>query len=118
MLGGYTAALDDHQVPDGGRGFNEALRAYLLFRFGWSTCAGWAHAIRDHLKRGEDELAKFFTVVGEFKDDLGSAPDDLRVVAARLDALTFGEDGIRRRRRAAVVKELRGKPSDTVGVVR
>jgi hypothetical protein len=118
MLWGYTAALDDHRISDSGRGFNEAFRAYLLVRFGWSTCAGWALAIRDHLKNGEDELTKFFTVLGEFKSDLGDTPDDLRVVAARLDALTLRLDGVRRRPRDWVVKQLRGKPSDPAGVVR
>jgi hypothetical protein len=94
MLWGYTAALDDHRIPDSGRGFNEAFRAYLQVRFGWSTCSGWGLAIRDHLKTGEEELAKFFTVLGEFKSDLGHTPDDLRVVAGRLDALTLGADGV------------------------
>lgn len=113
MLGGYTAALKDHRIPDGGRGFNEAFRAYLLLCFGWSTCDGWALAVRDHLKDGEDELAKFFTILGQFKSDIGDDAD-LEDVAARLDALALHADGVRRRPREWVVKQIRKKRLNTV----
>lgn len=107
MLCGYTAALADHRVPDDGLGFNEALRGYLLVRFGWSASCGWAVAIRDHLAAGEDELSKFFILVDEFKSVTDQVPGNLLSIAERLHAISIDTGSLRRRRRDWVLKQLR-----------
>lgn len=109
MLWGYSRALSDHGTPDEGCGFNEAFRAYLLVRFRWSTSCGWAFAIRDHLETGENELTKFFALVDEFKSVVDQVPKSLGAITERLDALSLGEGGSRRRSRSWVLGQLRRK---------
>lgn len=107
MLCGYDIALGDHHVSDEGRGFNGALRAYLLVRFGWSTACGWADAIRQHLRDGEDELSKFFTLVDELKTVAEDVSEDLHAIGARLGDLSRRLNGFRWRRRDWIVTQLR-----------
>ncbi len=107
LLCGYEAALADYDVLDEGNGFSAAFRLYLLVRFGWSTACGWAVAIRDHLKAGEDELARFFELVDEFREVVAEVSLDLVTVGARLDDISLRVNGVRRRRRDWVVEQLR-----------
>jgi len=107
MLSGYEQAVAMHRVEDPGDSFNAALRYYILVRFGWSTCAGWNVAIRDHLRSGQSELDRFFEIVDELltvRNELGL---ELSELARRLDGMSLGLDGYRRRRRAWVVERLR-----------
>lgn len=99
MLWGYSAALADHHVPDDGGDFNEAFRAYLDVRFGWSLACGWAFAIRDHLGTTEDELTKFFVLIDEFKSVVDRVPESLSTVTERLRAISLRCAVSRRRRR-------------------
>lgn len=105
-LWGYEAAIDEHRVPDEGRGFNKAFSWYLEVRFGWSTSCGWARAIREHLRADEEELSKFFQLVDEFCGVVEEVADDLRTVSLRLEAISRRMEGFRRRRRDWVVDQL------------
>ena len=105
MLSGYEAALEDHNVPDEGRGFNAAFRSYLLVRFGWSTSCGWAAAIREHLEDGEDELGRLFGLADELRSVAEAVSEDLDAIGARLEDI-YRRHGIRRRRRDWIVKQL------------
>jgi hypothetical protein len=97
LLDGYAAATEDHDFSDG-RGFKAAFRAYVCVRLGGSPRETWSEAIRRRLPKGEDELAKFFELFDDFKEDFREELDDLRGAAERLDARMIRPDGGRRTR--------------------
>lgn len=107
MFHGYQSALADHDVPEDGRGFTLAFPKYLRLRYGWSTSCGWAVAIRDHLRPGDDELSRFFALADEFRaisDQIGA---DFTTIAGALDSVSLGEGGTRRMSRVMLAKRVR-----------
>lgn len=97
LLDGYAAATEDRDVRDG-RGFKAAFRAYVCARLGGRPRETWSEAIRRRLPKGEDELAKFFELFDDFKEDFRDELHDLRGAAERLDARMIRPDGGRRTR--------------------
>ncbi len=67
MCHGYAMALHAHSIRESGKSFNRDFGDYLERRFGWSTCQGWACAIRDHSRSSSQAFDRFFVLLDEFR---------------------------------------------------
>ena len=73
LLYGYSLAVEQHDLDEPGRGFVKAFGAYLEKRFGWPTTLGPVVAILDGIQPHEDPWERFWELIDEFKNELGSA---------------------------------------------
>ncbi len=69
MCHGYDAALVIHRIDDIGRRFNRRFSDWLLCRFKWSCCRGWAWAILEHSESPEAAFWKFFELLDQFRGE-------------------------------------------------
>ena len=67
---GYAMALGVHGIDEFGTRFNQQFAEYLLERYGWSMCCGWARGIREQSHGDDEAFRRFFELVEEFRDHL------------------------------------------------
>lgn len=69
QIGGYEAALRQHEIDNDVLGFNPGLREYILKKLQWSSCRGWADAIIQNTSSAEEAVTKFFELANQYLEE-------------------------------------------------
>jgi len=64
---GYYTALGVHRVVEDVPDMEHHFRTWLGRKTGWSTCAGWAVALEEHISDPAEQVAEFFRFVEEYR---------------------------------------------------
>jgi hypothetical protein len=68
---GYSVALLTHGITEFGTQFNQKFGDFLLRRYDWSTCSGWAKAIRRNCDSDEEAFRRFFELLEQYRASCG-----------------------------------------------
>lgn len=63
----YSVALGQHSVQEFGTDFHTEFSEFLLRRKRWSTCRGWASAIRQHANSPAQAWELFFRLLDQYR---------------------------------------------------
>lgn len=64
----YSTALTAHDIKEFGTHFNEEFCEFLLHRYGWSMCQGWARGIRARFENDQAAFCRFFELLEKFRE--------------------------------------------------
>lgn len=67
LIWGYYTALGVHGIVEDVPQMDHHFTLWLLYRTEWSTCCGWAEAIKQRHKDPKKAFAAFFAFVDEFQ---------------------------------------------------
>jgi hypothetical protein len=71
LLRGYGWAVEINKAPEPVPDFFSGFSSWLKTRFHWSLSCGPMAAIQDHCKTPEEAWERFWTLVDEYRKELG-----------------------------------------------
>mgnify|MGYP004001577553 CR=1 len=66
LILGYYIGLSNHKIVEDVPEITDHFQTWIYHKYGWSTSAGWAHAIETHAKK-QKPLNLFFKIIDEYR---------------------------------------------------